>query len=146
MVEYNDGSVIAQVSATDMRMPIQYAMTYPERHRAPVPRLDWSEPRTWNFSAPDLDKFHLLQLAYAAQRAGGSATCTLNAADEIAVEAFLAGRIPFPVIAQVVEQTLERQPSRDAATIEEVLAIDSESRDVARRVLAEASRPSVIRN
>ncbi|MGC2658188.1 MAG: 1-deoxy-D-xylulose-5-phosphate reductoisomerase, partial [Bryobacteraceae bacterium] len=64
MVEFNDGSVIAQVSATDMRMPIQYAMTYPKRQSAPVPRLDWTEPRTWNFSAPDLDKFKLLKLAY----------------------------------------------------------------------------------
>ncbi|HEY7209541.1 MAG TPA: 1-deoxy-D-xylulose-5-phosphate reductoisomerase [Bryobacteraceae bacterium] len=140
MVEYNDGSVIAQISATDMRMPIQYAMTYPERHRAPVPRLDWTEPRTWNFCAPDLDKFKLLKLAYEAQQAGGSATCTLNAADEIAVEAFLNGQVPFPAIAEVVQETLERHPSREAATIEEVLAIDAESREVARRILAEANR------
>ncbi|HEX6544784.1 MAG TPA: 1-deoxy-D-xylulose-5-phosphate reductoisomerase, partial [Bryobacteraceae bacterium] len=102
MVEYNDGSVIAQISATDMRMPIQYAMTYPDRDRAPVPRLDWSQSRTWTFSPPDFNKFRLLQLAYDAQRRGGSATCTLNAADEIAVEAFLAGRISFPAIAEVV--------------------------------------------
>ncbi len=137
MVEYNDGSVIAQVSATDMRMPIQYALTYPERERAPVPRLDWTKPRTWHFSAPDLDKFPLLKLAYVAQQQGGSATCTLNAADEVAVEAFLEGRIPFPAIAEVVEQTLERQPSRKAATIEEVISIDLESRDLARRIIAE---------
>ncbi len=137
MVEYNDGSVIAQVSATDMRMPIQYAMTYPERYRAPVPRLDWKEARTWQFFAPDTEKFPLLKLAYQAQEQGGSATCTLNAADEIAVEGFLAGRIPFPAIAQIVEETLQRQPSHAAATIEDVLAIDSSSREVARRVLAE---------
>ncbi len=91
MVEYKDGSVIAQVSATDMRMPIQYAMTYPEREEAPVARLDWTQPRTWQFSAPDMEKFPLLRLAYEAQERGGSATCTLNAADEIAVEAFLEG-------------------------------------------------------
>jgi 1-deoxy-D-xylulose-5-phosphate reductoisomerase len=138
MVEYNDGSIIAQVSATDMRMPIQYAMTYPGRQRAPVPRLDWRQPRTWNFSAPDLDKFPLLRLAYAAQEQGGSATCTVNAADEIAVEAFLEGRIPFPAIAETVEETLARQPQREAATIEEVIAIDSASRETARRVLAES--------
>jgi 1-deoxy-D-xylulose-5-phosphate reductoisomerase len=135
MVEYNDGSVIAQVSATDMRMPIQYAMTYPERHRAPVPRLDWAEPRTWEFFPPDLEKFRLLKLAYQAQEQGGSATCILNAADEIAVEAFLNGRIRFPEIAQVVEETLARQASRSAETIEEVLSIDAESREVARRVV-----------
>jgi 1-deoxy-D-xylulose-5-phosphate reductoisomerase len=137
MVEYNDGSVIAQVSATDMRMPIQYAMTYPERHRAPVPRLDWAEPRTWQFFPPDLEKFRLLKLAYQAQEQGGSATCTLNAADEIAVEAFLDGRIPFPSIAEVVEETLARQTNRAAATIEEVLCIDAASREVARDVISE---------
>ena len=137
MVEYNDGSVIAQASATDMRMPIQYALTYPRREQAPVPRLDWTESRTWQFSTPDLNKFRLLKLAYEAQNAGGSATCTLNAADEIAVEAFLARRIPFLAIAELVEETLARQRNRSAATIEEVLAIDQESRHTARNVLAD---------
>jgi 1-deoxy-D-xylulose-5-phosphate reductoisomerase len=138
MVEYNDGSVIAQISATDMRMPIQYAMTYPDRDSAPVPRLDWTQSRTWEFSAPDLNKFRLLKLAYEAQRQGGSATCTLNAADEIAVEAFLEGRIPFPAIAEAVEETLARQPWREPATIEDVISIDQASREVARQVLAES--------
>ncbi len=138
MVEYNDGSVIAQVSATDMRMPIQYAMTYPERYRAPVARLDWTQPRTWNFSAPDLEKFRLLKLAYQAQEQGGSSTCTLNAADEIAVEAFLEGRIPFPAIADTVEETLQRQKARKPTTIQEVIQVDLESREVARQVVAEA--------
>jgi 1-deoxy-D-xylulose-5-phosphate reductoisomerase len=137
MVEYNDGSVIAQMSATDMRMPIQYAMTYPERRRAPVPRLDWTQPRTWNFMAPDLEKFRLLKLAYQAQEQGGSATCTLNAADEVAVEAFLQGRIPFPAIASTVEETLQRQINSKPATIEDVIGIDLASRDVARQVIAE---------
>lgn len=140
MVEYNDGSVIAQVSATDMRMPIQYAMTYPDRKRAPVARLDWTEPRTWNFSAPDFEKFPLLKLAYQAQEQGGSATCTLNAADEVAVEAFLEGRIPFPAIASTVEETLQRQTSRKAATIEDVLAMDGTSRNLAREIIAEFAR------
>jgi 1-deoxy-D-xylulose-5-phosphate reductoisomerase len=139
MVEYNDGSVIAQISATDMRMPIQYAMTYPERQKAPVPRLDWTQQRTWHFSPPDLDKFRLLRLAYQAQEQGGSATCTLNAADEIAVEAFLEGRIPFPAIAQTVEETLLRHPSKEPATIEEVIEIDLASRSLARQIVASAS-------
>ena len=138
MVEFNDGSIIAQVSATDMLMPIQYAMTFPERHRAPVARLDWTQPRTWNFSAPDLDKFRLLKLAYQAQEQGGSSTCTLNAADEIAVEAFLEGRIPFPSIASVVEETLQRQTPRKPTTIEEVISIDLASRETARQIIAEA--------
>jgi 1-deoxy-D-xylulose-5-phosphate reductoisomerase len=138
MVEYSDGSVIAQISATDMRMPIQSAMTYPDRERAPVPRLDWTQARRWDFGAPDLDKFRLLKLAYAAQEQGGSATCTVNAADEVAVEAFLTGRIPFPAIAETVEETLQRQGSREPATIEEVITIDLESRERARQIVAES--------
>lgn len=139
MVEFNDGSIIAQVSATDMRMPIQYAMTYPDRDRAPVPRIDWTQPRTWNFSAPDFDKFPLLRLAYHSQEAGGSASCTLNAADEIAVEAFLDRRIGFTEIAEVVEETLARQAGTNAATIEEIVEIDASSRQTAREIVAEKS-------
>jgi len=135
MVEYNDGSVIAQISTTDMRMPIQYALTYPDRDSAPVPRLDWTETRTWNFNAPDLDKFPALRLAYEAQRAGGSATCTLNAADEIAVEAFLREEISFPSIAAVVEETLERVPVRQPTSVQEVLEIDELSRAAARQIV-----------
>ncbi len=140
MVEYNDGSVIAQISATDMRMPIQYALTYPDREAAPVPRLDWTETRTWNFSAPDLDRFPALRLAYEAQRAGGSATCTLNAADEIAVEAFLREEISFPSIAAVVEETLERVPVRQPASVQEVLEIDELSRTAARQIVTEHNK------
>lgn len=132
MVEYNDGSVIAQVCATDMRMPIQYAMTWPERDEAPVPRLDWREARTWEFYPPDFEKFPLLRLAYEAQTAGGSATCILNAADEIAVDSFLKERIPFPGIASIVEETLQRVPGRSLSTVEEVLEVDAEARRVAR--------------
>jgi 1-deoxy-D-xylulose-5-phosphate reductoisomerase len=135
MVEYNDGSVIAQVSATDMRMPIQYALTYPARASAPVPRMDWKTARTWEFEPPDLDRFPLLALAYAAQTAGGSATCTLNAADEVAVEAFLAGRISFPSIARIVRETLEKVPNRTPRTVEEVLEIDCASRQMARALV-----------
>jgi 1-deoxy-D-xylulose-5-phosphate reductoisomerase len=135
MVEYTDGSVIAQISATDMRMPIQYALTYPAREAAPVPRLDWGQARSWTFCAPDIEKFPALRLAYQAQRAGGSATCTLNAADEIAVDAFLREQIRFPAIAEVVEETLERVPNRQPKSIEEVLEVDEQSRFVAREVI-----------
>ena len=137
MVEYNDGSVIAQVCATDMRMPIQYAMTWPERAPAPVPRLEWSQARTWEFEPPDLDRFPLLRLAYQAQSGGGSLTATLNAADEIAVEEFLAGRIGFPAIAEVVEETLSRVGRLEPNTIGDVLEIDGQSRRIARMVAAE---------
>jgi 1-deoxy-D-xylulose-5-phosphate reductoisomerase len=145
MVEYNDGSVIAQVSATDMRMPIQYALTYPQRMDAPVPRLDWTEARKWEFHAPDFGKFPLLRLAYRAQEAGGSATCILNAADEIAVEEFLGGRLSFPGIAQVVEETLTRIPSRNVETIPELLEIDKESRAMARQIATERSAAFALR-
>ena len=143
MVEYNDGSLIAQISTTDMRMPIQYAMTYPDRDEAPVPRLNWNQARNWTFEPPDFEKFRLLKLAYSSQEQGGSATCTLNAADEVAVEAFLEGRIAFPAIAEVVEETLTRQPWRQPATIEEVIAIDQESRQLACRIVDERRRAVV---
>ena len=143
MVEFTDGSVIAQVSATDMRMPIQYALSYPARDAAPVPRLDWSQPRSWTFYPPDLKKFPLLKLAYQAQAEGGSATCTLNAADEVAVEAFLHEQITFPAIAEVVTETLERVPNRNPGSVEQVLEIDEQSRVIARKVVGERSRASV---
>jgi 1-deoxy-D-xylulose-5-phosphate reductoisomerase len=146
MVEYTDGSVIAQISATDMRMPIQYALTYPARDEAPVPRLDWTQSRNWAFSAPDFKKFPALRLAYEAFRAGGSAACTLNAADEIAVEAFLNGQISFPAIAAVVEETLALVPSREAGSVQEILEIDEQSRSTARNIVGEwAKRPTSAR-
>ena len=140
MVEYSDGSVIAQISATDMRMPIQYALTYPARESAPVPRLDWTQARSWNFYAPDFDKFPALRLAYQALRQGGSATCTLNAADEVAVEAFLREEITFPSIPAVIEDTLERVAVRHPESIQEVLEVDEQSRLVARQIVRERAQ------
>jgi 1-deoxy-D-xylulose-5-phosphate reductoisomerase len=135
MVEYNDGTVIAQVSATDMRMPIQYALTWPERSAAPVPKIDWSQARKWEFHAPDYEKFPLLGLAYESLRQGGSASCILNAADEVAVGAFLDGRIGFPAIARVVAETLERMPHRDPSSVAEILAVDEQARRLAHNVI-----------
>jgi 1-deoxy-D-xylulose-5-phosphate reductoisomerase len=139
MIEYSDGSIIAQISATDMRMPIQYALTYPDRAQAPAPKISWREPKRWDFAAPDFEKFPLLKLAYRCQEAGGSATCTLNAADEIAVEAFLQGKIGFPAIADIVEETLLQVPCRQPGTIGDILEVDSESRSVARQLAGERS-------
>jgi 1-deoxy-D-xylulose-5-phosphate reductoisomerase len=136
MVEYVDGSVIAQVCATDMRMPIQYALTYPERATAPVPRIDWRQAATWRFYPPDFEKFPLLGLAYQAQEAGGAATAVLNAADEVAVAEFLARRLSFPGIWETVAETLERMPAPEPRSIAEVLAIDREARRVAAEVAA----------
>src|SRR5579859_6373833 len=138
MVEYHDGSVIAQISATDMRMPIQYALTYPERASAPVPRLDWTQAASWTFDPPEFDKFPLLKLAYEAQTAGGSAACTLNAADEVAVEAFLAGRISYPAIAAAISEALQRVAVSEPRSVSEVLEIDRASREVARGIIKES--------
>ncbi len=136
MVEYNDGSVVAQISATDMRMPIQYALTWPERAAAPVPKIDWRESHTWTFEAPDFERFPALRLAYRAFEAGGTATCTLNAADEVAVAAFLEERIPFPAIASTIEETLGRVPIRNAHSVADILDVDGESRAMARQIIA----------
>ncbi len=144
MIEYSDGSVLAQLSATDMRMPIQYALTYPERAEAPVPKINWAEARTLEFLPPDFEKFPLLSLAYECQETGGSATCTLNAADEIAVDAFLQGKIGYLTIHEIVADTLSKMPVRWPRTIGEVLAIDRESRAMARELtLARASAMTV---
>jgi 1-deoxy-D-xylulose-5-phosphate reductoisomerase len=143
MIEYTDGSVLAQISATDMRMPIQYALTYPDRMEAPVPKIDWSEARKWEFLPPDFDKFPLLKLAYQCQEAGGAATCTLNAADEVAVEAFLEEAVGFSSIYEIVSETLSKMPSRTPRTIGEVLEIDRESRLVARELVAARAARSV---
>jgi 1-deoxy-D-xylulose-5-phosphate reductoisomerase len=142
MIEYSDGSVLAQICATDMRMPIQYALTYPDRREAPVPKLNWAEARTWEFLPPDFDKFPLLRLAYQCQETGGSATCTLNAADEIAVEAFLLGKIGFLSIYEIVLETLSKMPVCSPRTVGDILEIDRESRALARElVTARAAGP-----
>ena len=136
MVEYRDGSVLAQISATDMRMPIQYALTYPDRCEAPVPRIDWAQARQWEFLPPDFQKFPLLQLAYWCQEAGGSATCTLNAADEIAVEAFLERKIGYSSIYEIVSETLSKIPERNLRTVGDILEMDRASRVLARELVA----------
>lgn len=140
MVEYNDGSILAQVSTTDMRMPIQYALTWPDRLQAPVAKMDWAQARQWEFSPPDLERFPLLKLAYLAQNTGDSATCTLNAADEVAVSAFLEGRIGFTDIAAVVEETLSVFSVRQPRSIGDILCIDADSRTVAQRLVNDRSR------
>jgi 1-deoxy-D-xylulose-5-phosphate reductoisomerase len=134
MIEYSDGSVLAQISATDMRMPIQYALTYPDRAEAPVPKIDWAEARKWEFLPPDFARFPLLKLAYQCQEAGGSATCTLNAADEVAVEAFLEGRIGYLSIYEIVQETLSQISSRTPRTVGDILEIDRQSRAKAREL------------
>jgi 1-deoxy-D-xylulose-5-phosphate reductoisomerase len=131
MVEYVDGSVLAQLGTPDMRIPIAYAMAWPERIATPAARLNLAEIARLEFEAPDLERFPCLALAWAAMRAGGSAPCILNAANEIAVAAFIAGKVGFLDIDAVVAATLDHVPSGPVSTIEEVMAIDAAARAAA---------------
>jgi 1-deoxy-D-xylulose-5-phosphate reductoisomerase len=136
MVEFNDGSILAQLSVTDMRLPILYALTYPERIPSDL-RFNVLDLKRLDFAPPDLAKFPCLRLAYEAAEAGGAKTIALNAADEIAVAAFLEREIGFSDIARVVEQTMRETADRHPESIEEVLAIDAQAREVARHKLAQ---------
>jgi 1-deoxy-D-xylulose-5-phosphate reductoisomerase len=135
MVEFNDGSLLAQLSVTDMRLPILYALTWPERIPSDL-RFNVLEMKRLDFHPPDLDKFPCLRLAYEAAEAGGEKTVALNAADEVAVAAFLKGEIGFADISRIVAQTLDETPGRSPESIEEVLAADAQARQVARQRLA----------
>ena len=130
MVEFRDGSILAQLSVTDMRLPILYALTWPERIESEL-RFPVAELRTLDFCPPDMEKFPCLRLAYAAAEAGGAKTVALNAADEIAVAAFLEGKIGFPQIPEVIEQTLNETPAQKAESIREVLRMDQQARRLA---------------
>jgi 1-deoxy-D-xylulose-5-phosphate reductoisomerase len=132
MVQFQDGSIKAQIGLPDMKLPIQYAFTYPKRLVTPGPRLDFREFAQWNFEAPDTENFPNLQLAYQALEMGGTASCVLNAANEVAVELFLQKRIQFTEIAQINRRLLEEVISTNAPNLEELNAIDAETRRKAR--------------
>ena len=134
MVEFVDGSLIAQLGVTDMRLPIQYAFSYPERWSAPVPPLDLTQPRRLDFDVPDTDVFPCLALAYRALRGDGSQAVVLNAANEVAVARFLDGALAFPGIAQVIERTMDAQETAGVRTLAEVRALDSWARDYASEI------------
>jgi len=131
MVEFVDGSILAQLGPTDMRVPIQYALTYPERLASNGRQLDWAALRRLDFRKVSPRKFPCLGLAREALRQGGALPCALNAADEVAVAAFLDRRLLFPGIARVIERVLERTPRTRLARIEDVLAADAEARRLA---------------
>ncbi|HZP32579.1 MAG TPA: 1-deoxy-D-xylulose-5-phosphate reductoisomerase [Candidatus Acidoferrales bacterium] len=133
MVEYVDGSILAQLGPTDMRMPIRYALTYPERDASNGVELDWGGLRRLDFEKVPARKFPCLRLARRALEEGGAQTCALNAADEVAVEAFLERRLPFSGIARVIEAVLDRMPRVDLNSIDDVLAADREARRLARQ-------------
>ncbi len=131
LVEYTDGSVLAQLGTPDMRTPIAYTLAWPERMVTPSARLDLAAIGRLDFERPDPRRFPALDLARAALKAGGSAPTLLNAANEVAVGAFLAGRIGFLDIVRVVEETLGRHDVRPLASLDDVYAVDAEARALA---------------
>jgi 1-deoxy-D-xylulose-5-phosphate reductoisomerase len=128
LIHLNDGSSLAHLGYPDMRMPISYALHFPERADVDVPQLDLAAAGALTFESPDLDTFACLRLALEAGEAGGTAPCVLNAADEIAVAAFLDGSIPFTGIPAVIEQLLEEMPARPVGHFDDLFAADAEAR------------------
>lgn len=137
LVEYVDGSILAQLSVTDMRLPILYALTWPDRVPSDL-TFDLAALSHLDFQQPDFDRFPCLRLSYEAARAGGAHCIALNAADEVAVAAFLAGALPFMGIPRTIEKVLEMTTAVKPTTIEEVLRIDRASRMAAKQVLMDA--------
>jgi len=141
LVEYIDGSILAQISVTDMRLPILYAMSYPERVDSDL-TFDMAALGQLEFAPPDFERFPCLRLAYEAAERGGAHAIALNSADEIAVEAFLERAIPFPAIPRTIEEVLEAIPESHPATISEVLAIDQRAREMARSAVKSIASPA----
>ncbi len=141
LVEYVDGSILAQISVTDMRLPILYAMSYPERVESDL-TFDMAALGQLDFSPPDFERFPCLRLAYEAAERGGAHSIALNAADEVAVEAFLERGIPFSAIPRTIEEVLEAIPESHPATIQEVLATDQQAREMARCAVKSIASPA----
>ena len=139
LVEMNDGSVLAQLSPTDMKVPIQYALTYPEREDSPLTSLDLSEIKSLEFFKPDVDKFPLLKLARMALEEGGSFPVVLNAANEVAVAAFLQKGIRFPEIAEIVSEAVENHKKKEVKDLDDILLVDRETRLVTRNLMERGS-------
>jgi 1-deoxy-D-xylulose-5-phosphate reductoisomerase len=139
LVEFVDGSILAQLSVTDMRLPILYALTYPERIPSDL-NFSLSDLRHLDFSPPDVEKFPCLQLAYEAAEAGGGKTVALNAADEVAVQGFLEGSVGFEDIAVVIEEVVDETRVGKLESIKQVLCVDQEARAGARDRVARRSR------
>jgi len=146
MVEFVDGSVLAQLGPTDMRMPIQYALTYPERVASNQVELDWSKLRRLDFAKASTRRFPCLRLAREAMKKGGAWPCALNAADEVAVAAFLEQRLPFLEIPEVIERVLTRTPRVRFANMDDVLATDAEARRMAREEVERFAAAKAVAN
>jgi 1-deoxy-D-xylulose-5-phosphate reductoisomerase len=128
LIDLNDGAALAHLGYPDMRVPISYALHFPERADVDVPRLDLASVGELSFEQPDLETFACLRLALEAGEAGGTAPCVLNAADEVAVAAFLAGRIGFTAIAAAIERVLEQMPAQPVTHFDDLFACDEEAR------------------
>jgi 1-deoxy-D-xylulose-5-phosphate reductoisomerase len=137
LIDLNDGASLAHLGHPDMRVPISYALHFPERADVNVERLDLTAVGELTFEAPDLRTFACLRLALEAGRAGGTAPCVLNAADEVAVAGFLAGRIPFTGIAAAVERVLEQMPARQVTHFEDLFSVDAEARRLTEEQIGE---------
>jgi 1-deoxy-D-xylulose-5-phosphate reductoisomerase len=135
MVEFTDGATIAQLSLPDMRLPIGYALAYPDRIGTPFGRIEWSELHRLDFEAPDLDAFPCLSLAYEAGRRGETAPAWLNAANEVAVAAFLEGVMPWVAIADVLKAVLDRHDGTKADSADVVIEVDRRARIETRRTI-----------
>jgi 1-deoxy-D-xylulose-5-phosphate reductoisomerase len=138
LVRFRDGAALAHLGYPDMRVPISFALTYPERSATPVPPLDLASGVTLEFHAPDLETFPLLALARQAGEDGGTYPCVFNAANEVAVAAFLAGRLPFLGIAEVVAETLDHAEGSHARDLDDLVAADADARRHAEGALAVA--------
>lgn len=135
MVEYVDGSILAQLGSPDMRTPIAHALAWPERIDSGVERLNLFDVARFDFEAPDMERFPCLRLAYDAVKAGGTATAILNAANEVAVDAFLESRLRFTSISDVIERVLNEVPSEDALSLDVILNADQQARKHANSVI-----------
>jgi 1-deoxy-D-xylulose-5-phosphate reductoisomerase len=131
LVRFRDGAALAHLGYPDMRVPISFALTYPERAATSVPRLDFSAGLTLEFEPPDLEAFPLLRLAREAGERGGTKPCAFNAANEVAVAAFLAGQVQFPAIAEMVEETLTATDWPAAGDLDELVEADAQARRIA---------------
>ncbi len=144
MVEFVDGSILAQLGPTDMRMPIQYALTYPERAASNEVALDWAKLRRLDFEKVSTRRFPCLRLAREALKEKGAYPCAFNAADEVAVEAFLERRISFADIAWVIQRVLDRTPKGRISAISDVLAADADARRIAREEVSRRATRSAV--
>jgi 1-deoxy-D-xylulose-5-phosphate reductoisomerase len=135
LVQFEDGSMKAQMGLPDMRLPIQYALTFPQRLKTDFPRFNFMDYPTLTFEKPDLTTFRNLQLAYDALEAGGTMACALNAANEVAVEAFLNDKIHFPDIARINEKTMNAVQNILTPSLEDYIAVDEEARKIALKLI-----------